>query len=77
MNQFFDFILASPLFDPLAEYIVANTKITHDRRTGKTFGWPMHLRVFSRKTGVGIGRPHSDNSGGLNGSMQHLPKVLS
>jgi hypothetical protein len=27
---------------------------------------------------LGIGRkPHSDKRGGLNGSVQHLPKVLS
>jgi len=47
MNQLFDFILASPLIDQLAEYIAVNNKITHDHWTGTTFGWSIHLRVFS------------------------------
>ena len=34
VNQFFDFILTSPLIDQLGEYNVANYKITHGKRTG-------------------------------------------
>jgi hypothetical protein len=36
INQFFDFILTSPLIDQLAEYDVPNYKITHGKRTGTT-----------------------------------------
>ena len=36
INQFFDFILTSALIDQLAEYDVANYKITHGKRTGTT-----------------------------------------
>ncbi|HXN78825.1 MAG TPA: hypothetical protein VN965_08670 [Candidatus Dormibacteraeota bacterium] len=34
INQFFDFILTSPLLDQLAEYSVAGTSIGHGSRTG-------------------------------------------
>jgi hypothetical protein len=34
LNQFFDFILTSPLVDQLAEYSVPTQKIGHGRRTG-------------------------------------------
>jgi hypothetical protein len=34
LNQFFDFILKSPLIDQLSEYSVANYKIAHGERTG-------------------------------------------
>jgi hypothetical protein len=34
INQFFDFILTSPLLDQLAEYSVAGTAIGHGSRTG-------------------------------------------
>jgi hypothetical protein len=34
INQFFDFILTSPLIDQLAEYTVPGRKIGHGRRTG-------------------------------------------
>lgn len=37
MNNFFDYILASPLMDQLAEYNVANYKISHGQRTGTAF----------------------------------------
>jgi len=47
MNQLFYFIPASLLIDPLAEYTVANTKISHDDWKGATFDWPAHLGVFS------------------------------
>ena len=36
MNQFFDFILTSPLIDQLGEYNVAKYKIGHGKRTGTT-----------------------------------------
>jgi hypothetical protein len=36
LNNFFDFILSSALIDQLAEYDVANYKITHGKRTGTT-----------------------------------------
>jgi hypothetical protein len=36
MNQFFDFILTSPLIEQLSEYNVANYKIISGKRTGTT-----------------------------------------
>src|SRR5690348_12083696 len=36
LNNFFDFVLTSALIDQLAEYNVANYKITFGRRTGTT-----------------------------------------
>src|SRR4249919_1158227 len=36
INQFFDFILTSPLIDQLAEYNVPGHAIGHGRRTGST-----------------------------------------
>src|ERR1700719_4335000 len=36
VNQFFDFILTSPLMDQLGEYDVANYEIKHGKRTGTT-----------------------------------------
>ena len=36
LNNFFDFILTSPLIDQLAEYNVAKYKIGHGKRTGTT-----------------------------------------
>jgi hypothetical protein len=36
INQFFDFILTSPLMDQLSEYSVAGYQISHGKRTGST-----------------------------------------
>src|SRR5438045_1712678 len=36
LNQFFDFVLTSPLIDVLAEYSVPGKAIGHGRRTGTT-----------------------------------------
>jgi hypothetical protein len=58
MNQFFDFILKSPLIDQLAEYNAAHYKIVHGRRTGTTVLTAPVLQ-------------HSVNDGTIQHTLQH------
>jgi hypothetical protein len=52
INQFFDFILTSPLIDQLAEYSVPGKQIGHGKRTGTLTITKPHLRHSVSDTAI-------------------------